>query len=324
PISELLAVTGKTIIHYYDIICIAEVKEDLTNIVLSSEKLKIPMHQYDFKLEFMDASADNLRAGLSYIAYVKASRPDGSPLGVGHNERISFYATTNHNRFFGRYVKPTTVESEYRIPDDGVVVITITNIDMDIDTLDLRAVLVSNTRISAYKSVDKFHTETNNGIQISLVTDLEEVKAGMNAEFKVRSTKAITGFKYIVIARGNIIEVDEVSMSGKVATFSIEVTCLMAPTARIIVFYIDKSEVIADSLEVKVNCACKNDVTVRFNKAQTKPGEEVTVDVTATSGSFVGILAVDQSVLLLKTGNDITQADVLSELGSYDTSEDNT
>lgn len=40
------------------------------------------------------------------------------------------------------------------------------------------------------------------------------------------------------------------------------------------------------------------------DKAQ--PGDDVEVRVKADPNSYVGLLAVDQSVLLLKSGNDIT------------------
>lgn len=38
-----------------------------------------------------------------------------------------------------------------------------------------------------------------------------------------------------------------------------------------------------------------------------EPGKAVDVSVKAKPNSYVGVLGVDQSVLLLKTGNDITQ-----------------
>ena len=40
---------------------------------------------------------------------------------------------------------------------------------------------------------------------------------------------------------------------------------------------------------------------------QVAPGRKVKVTVKAEPGSFVGLLAVDESVFLLKSGNDITQ-----------------
>ena len=51
-------------------------------------------------------------------------------------------------------------------------------------------------------------------------------------------------------------------------------------------------------------------VSLSFDKNKTQPGKSLNLKVTAAPASYVGLLAVDQSVLLLKGGNDITQKDV--------------
>jgi len=51
-------------------------------------------------------------------------------------------------------------------------------------------------------------------------------------------------------------------------------------------------------------------VSVSFDQTTVQPADDVTVTVNAYPGSYVGLLAVDQSVLLLKSGNDVTQSTV--------------
>ena len=48
-----------------------------------------------------------------------------------------------------------------------------------------------------------------------------------------------------------------------------------------------------------------------------EPGKAVDISVKAKPNSYVGVLGVDQSVLLLKTGNDITQVLVLKPHKSF-------
>ena len=60
-----------------------------------------------------------------------------------------------------------------------------------------------------------------------------------------------------------------------------------------------------------VNYLCFKQVSLKFNKKEAKPADNVTVTVKAHPGSMVNLLAVDQSVLLLKGGNDITQEQVI-------------
>ena len=45
---------------------------------------------------------------------------------------------------------------------------------------------------------------------------------------------------------------------------------------------------------------------VAFSKSEVKPAEQLTVNVESAKDSQVALMAVDQSVLLLESGNDIT------------------
>lgn len=51
-------------------------------------------------------------------------------------------------------------------------------------------------------------------------------------------------------------------------------------------------------------------VALSFDKNTAEPGENVSLSITSDPQSLVNLLAVDQSVLLLASGNDITQSDV--------------
>lgn len=50
---------------------------------------------------------------------------------------------------------------------------------------------------------------------------------------------------------------------------------------------------------------------------QGKPGEQVSITVSTKPNSYVGLLGVDQSVLLLKKGNDLEKSAVFEELGKF-------
>lgn len=58
-------------------------------------------------------------------------------------------------------------------------------------------------------------------------------------------------------------------------------------------------------------------MSLSFDQASTTPSETLSLTVSAYEGSYVGLLAVDQSVLLLKRGNDITQDMVGGRLQIY-------
>jgi len=48
-------------------------------------------------------------------------------------------------------------------------------------------------------------------------------------------------------------------------------------------------------------------VKINTNSEEAQPGMDVELTVETKPNSFVGILGLDQSVLLLKSGNDITE-----------------
>ena len=47
-----------------------------------------------------------------------------------------------------------------------------------------------------------------------------------------------------------------------------------------------------------------------FSRSSAEPGDDINLLVTTDPNSLVNVLAVDQSVILLKSGNDVTQKDV--------------
>lgn len=59
-------------------------------------------------------------------------------------------------------------------------------------------------------------------------------------------------------------------------------------------------------------------MSIDFDSAEVKPADRIKLTVNADPGSKVNVLAVDKSVLLLKSGNDVTKDDVKKELESYD------
>lgn len=58
-------------------------------------------------------------------------------------------------------------------------------------------------------------------------------------------------------------------------------------------------------------------IDVQLSTSQAKPGENLEVSVSTKPNSYVGLLGVDQSVLLLKKGNDIEPSTVFEEIRKY-------
>lgn len=111
--------------------------------------------------------------------------------------------------------------------------------------------------------------------------------------------------------------------------FRFQVTAAMAPVARVVVYYVRADgEIVADALNFDVEGTFQNfvrdsftlfwnfspiwsliifQVEIQVAPDSVEPGKAVDIVVKAKPNSYVGILGVDQSVLLLKTGNDISR-----------------
>lgn len=95
----------------------------------------------------------------------------------------------------------------------------------------------------------------------------------------------------------------------------------LAPSGRIIALYRTKEdELVADSVDFNVDCLFSNKVSVSFNKETVSPGEDIDIKIEASPSSYLGLMAVDTSVLLMGTDHDITSANVMDEVKKYDSS----
>ncbi len=58
---------------------------------------------------------------------------------------------------------------------------------------------------------------------------------------------------------------------------------------------------------------------MELSTQQAKPGDDLKISVSTKPNSYVGLLGVDQSVLLLKKGNDLEKSEVFEQLEGYNT-----
>lgn len=66
-------------------------------------------------------------------------------------------------------------------------------------------------------------------------------------------------------------------------------------------------------------CTIELQIKLETSSEKPKPGQNVTISVESLPNSYVGLLGVDQSVLLLKKGNDLESNEIFSEMDKYKT-----
>ncbi|XP_070574483.1 CD109 antigen-like [Ptychodera flava] len=290
---------------------VSVVTESLTGIRQNSTA-EVSFYRYPVKVEFLDLTPDVFKPGLSYTALVAVTLEDGQPL--RSTDRKSVTVEMRYDWSMNPIIQRMSV------PANGIVEIT-TSVPDRAEMVNLQVYYYDKSlyRMASH-SADKAESPSNNYLQVT--TSSSDLTAGSQASFTVTATEPFTSYFYQVLSRGSIVTEDVVQGAGdEEDTFILDITHEMAPIAQIVVYYMrNNGEMVADSISVTVKNPFENEVSVAFNKDEAEPGEDIDVDVTASPNSYVGILAVDQSVLLLRSGNDITQDEVFEELKSYDTS----
>ncbi|ESO03843.1 hypothetical protein HELRODRAFT_172868 [Helobdella robusta] len=297
----------------------ANVTETETGITLSGNNT-VQCKTERFKLEFLSNSPDNFKPGLNYYGYLSLKKNDLSPLTLSdiQNSDGSFKTINVTASYYDRKIH-TNAETLLSLPltENGFVVFTIPTLKesgsvfFQVSFKDE----ITNSVVSTIKEVSKFLTRDKGGIQLSLLNEENLIKPSTTLQFKVKTIDLVEEIQFQVLAKGFIIaEKQIVSATAQTEhSFSMHVTddlsLKLAPEARFVVSYATPSgELIADSLALPVADYFANKISLSFSKNVSEPGDEnVYLNVKTKENSFVGLLAVDRSVMLLSSGNDVTQ-----------------
>lgn len=128
-------------------------------------------------------------------------------------------------------------------------------------------------------------------------------------------------FIYQVISRGKVIDSSMIDVPTRTYhVFSISATFELLPSAQLIVYYFDQQQIVSSKVEIKIkteDVRLANFVDLDLSTNETQPSRCVNITVHTNPKSYVGLLGVDQSVLLLKDDNDFTIDHTLAEINSF-------
>eukprot|EP00057_Strongylocentrotus_purpuratus_P024790 XP_011679264.1 PREDICTED: CD109 antigen [Strongylocentrotus purpuratus] len=332
--TELLGLKRQTYNHnptWYNneqLVFTANMTETLTGITQQADEAALSYHSFPIKIVFQDSiSRSNYKPGLPYHVYLIVSHQDGTPL--TEEERLRGVELRDcRERCYGDNaswnLQRITIE-----PQTGVAEAFIASRSSDFSiqlSAEYKGVIPKRFTFPGYsrngiavplpagtyitaetKYLDKAASDSNTYIQVS-PDNAEALMIGSTASFTVQSTIAPGKFTYQIVSRGNILESETISgVTGTEYVITKQITADMSPKSKLIVYFLtDAGEVVLDSLEFVVNVVFANPVTASFSKIEAEPGTSVSFDVDTTPGAFVGVLAIDKSVLLLADGNDIT------------------
>ncbi|XP_053548778.1 alpha-2-macroglobulin isoform X2 [Bombina bombina] len=186
------------------------------------------------------------------------------------------------------------------------------------------------------RSVNHFYSQSKSFVKVQpIFRELQcHIVEKINVQYVltpkgVRETKNAV-FHYLVMAKGGIVEsgkhivqlVPNSEASGEF-TFNLNIATNIAPLAKALVYLVlDSGEVIADSVNFKVEMCFGNQVKLTFASTESLPGSQATLSLQTDPVSLCAVRAVDQSVLLLKPEAELSAKSVynllpLQELSGY-------
>ena len=129
-------------------------------------------------------------------------------------------------------------------------------------------------------------------------------------------------FSYLLVARGGHLvqsKIVKLPEATKTHNLSFTFTGDLNPEASLIVYFINEDQIVSQRVGIEVKEFLKNFIELDLSTEEAKPGDSVDVNVKTNPKSFVGLLGIDQSVLLLKSGNDLAVSSVLSDFKQFAT-----
>lgn len=113
-----------------------------------------------------------------------------------------------------------------------------------------------------------------------------------------------------MVAQGKIIRAETVTVPDReYHVIEFPATFEMAPNAQLIVYYFKGDEIQSATAQIDLKEDLHNYVKVKLGSTRAKPGSTVDIEISTNPQSYVGLLGVDQSVLLLKENKDLNKED---------------
>lgn len=273
-----------------DVIIEAIVEEELTGRRQNGTG-KTTLHKQRHKIDFIK-DAEEYKPGLPFNAWIKVAFHDGTPVQDTSNPVT---VTTN---FFWR--DGSDQNQTVTLDGNGMAKVDIV-VPETADTLSVRASYLGVESYMGY--IKRSKSESKSYLRAKLLTEAAEINSDVNVE--VQTTETVKELFYQVLGRGDIIVSGAVQVpNAKSSTFKFLATFAMVPKAQLVVYYIRADgELVSDRIDIPFSSDLANFVKLDVSKSQAKPGDEVQITVSTKPNSYVGLLGVDQSVLLLKKGN---------------------
>ncbi|KAH8358295.1 hypothetical protein KR084_011835 [Drosophila pseudotakahashii] len=273
----------------------ATVTEELTDLKHNGSDY-VNLHQNRYILLAVDWP-QNYKVGKEHSFLVAVTNVDGTPV-RNSTSSVKFDFLCGPGKQIEVPLRDSTAEGKIKFPDNRCRICEVT----------------ASFEGSASLKQTIFKLEKSLRIEV----DAKKHELKKELEFYVVSTEDLPYFMFTIVARGNIIfsTYVEVDTGVRSQRLSFMPTFDMVPQATLFVSYVVNGEMRSDEKTIHFQKDFGNSIEITA-PALAEPGKEVNLSVKSDPHSFVGLLAVDQSVLLLRSGNDLSHERIIDNLSNF-------
>ncbi|KAG5896879.1 hypothetical protein JTB14_033520 [Gonioctena quinquepunctata] len=321
PIRKVLEIDGTTSVEFdierdlglndeYERTVIVDVTvEEKPTGRRQNNSVEVHIHKYNYQMQLIKTS-DYFKPGLKYTAYVKITNHDGTPVKSDIPEVIVRHGYSRVDEVYE--------VTKYSLDRNGLVKLEFftppnatngTALRIEAEFRDLKE------RISPVPAAVSY---SNTFLQASLESDRPIVN--LDVEIAVNCTEPLRYINYVLMGRGDVLITNSFRVeNSNEFKFRFTATHAMAPVCHLMVYYVRKDgELVGDALDIGIDGMLPNFVDIQVNTLESEPDLDVEFVVRAQQNSYIGLLAVDENVGLLRKGYDLTMEDIADELKRYD------
>lgn len=139
-----------------------------------------------------------------------------------------------------------------------------------------------------------------------------------NVFIEVQSKELLQNFTYQLIAHGKVIYAKNVDVPDRhYHVIKFKATFAMVPKVTVIVYRFKSNDIVATSIDVDIDDDLNNFIKLKLSATEAQPGKDISINIITNAQSYVGLAGVDQSVLMLKKNEDLTQKLATQEMNMY-------
>nr|BAR45596.1 thioester-containing protein 3 [Niponia nodulosa] len=266
----------------------------------------VPLQLYTYATQLLATGANTFKPLLPYTITISLTYPDNTPVVNPTGQGIISITFSDTN---------TPNNQTFTFGQDGTATITVTP-PLDAQSLNYQA---NYTNLTSYGSASAAAALSSKFISITATG--QNYTVGQSLTVSVLASFTMQNYiNYLVVGKGLLLAAKTLPIpnSGTQFSFNFPLTYEMAPSAAVAVFYItDCGEIVGDSFNINIDGAIRTKVQLQLSTPETTPGSNITITVDTAPNSVVTMTGVDQSVLLLNAGNDVTVTEIANQLAQY-------